>query len=479
VSPEPRIPPGDEGLEPERLKAYPLFAAVSDLVLRKLAPHVAEHPFHAGDVLLRLGAYSDAAYYVVSGAVEVRLPAVLPPATLTWSQPSRAGAAGAGAVAPPPVRLGPGEIVGELGALSRYPVTADVVGAEPGVVLAIRTPALRMMLKQPALADFRRFVEDRYRSRALASHLRSLSLFSRLDDAAIERLRDAAALRSYDPGAAIAVQGAATDALLLVRGGFVKVTVAAGHGQRAVTYLRKGDCAGEQGLLEGGPWPFSLEAVDHVEIVEIGRDVLGPVAGAVADLEPELRRSQDARAGEVAAALDDPMSARHLQMALETGLINGESVLLIDQTRCTGCDDCLRACADAHDGIPLFARHGRRHEHWVVAHACHQCPDPVCMVGCPTGAISRSLGSLEVTIDEATCIGCGNCAKRCPWDNILTLAAPSPDGRPTVKPFKCDLCAGRPAGPACVQMCPHDAAVRVSFRDPAALARTLGVGTRG
>jgi Fe-S-cluster-containing hydrogenase component 2 len=39
---------------------------------------------------------------------------------------------------------------------------------------------------------------------------------------------------------------------------------------------------------------------------------------------------------------------------------------------------------------------------------------------------------------------------------------------------KCDLCIGRSAGPACVQMCPHGSAVRISFKDLETVARTLG-----
>ena len=38
---------------------------------------------------------------------------------------------------------------------------------------------------------------------------------------------------------------------------------------------------------------------------------------------------------------------------------------------------------------------------------------------------------------------------------------------------KCDLCLGRSAGPACVQMCPHGSAVRISFKDLATVTRTL------
>ena len=48
------------------------------------------------------------------------------------------------------------------------------------------------------------------------------------------------------------------------------------------------------------------------------------------------------------------------------------------------------------------------------------------MIGCPTGAITRPLGTLEVAIDKATCIGCGNCVRRCPWGNILPVPYDSP-----------------------------------------------------
>jgi Fe-S-cluster-containing hydrogenase component 2 len=178
-------------------------------------------------------------------------------------------------------------------------------------------------------------------------------------------------------------------------------------------------------------------------------------------------------------------------------------VLLIDLNTCTRCDDCVRACADTHQGTPRFIREGLRYQRWSVVTACYQCTDPVCTVGCPTGAISRALGTLEVTIREDICVGCEACAKACPWDNIVMV----PNRTPTdfVKNWsanqkkkvitlvdadqaagwaaerdrfinvatKCDLCVGREQGPACVQMCPHGSAVRVSFKDLGTVSSTL------
>jgi cGMP-dependent protein kinase 2 len=38
---------------------------------------------------------------------------------------------------------------------------------------------------------------------------------------------------------------------------------------------------------------------------------------------------------------------------------------------------------------------------------------------------------------------------------------------------KCDLCAGRSGGPACVEACPHGSAVRISFKDLHQVVSTL------
>jgi len=122
-------------------------------------------------------------------------------------------------------------------------------------------------------------------------------------------------------------------------------------------------------------------------------------------------------------------------------------VLLIDLSTCTRCDDCVRGCSDTHGGTPRFVREGTKFRQWSVPQACYQCTDPVCMIGCPTGAISRPLGTLEVTINKDTCIGCHNCGKRCPWDNIVDVPFHSPAlGRDIELATKCDLCIGRPQG---------------------------------
>ena len=66
-----------------------------------------------------------------------------------------------------------------------------------------------------------------------------------------------------------------------------------------------------------------------------------------------------------------------------------DSLLVLDLERCTRCDQCVRACADAHDGVTRLIREGLRFDKYLIATSCRQCRDPLCMIGCPVGSIRR------------------------------------------------------------------------------------------
>jgi CRP-like cAMP-binding protein/Fe-S-cluster-containing hydrogenase component 2 len=492
--------------ETELLAQQALFTGIPEKarlkVIEKVRRYIHLVNYEKGDIVLREGEYSDSAYFVVDGAAEVVLTseddgktrpqvrggAHVPAAQVPGARPQAAKFIGRGSAGlsgtvilsamPADVlrgnqTLGPGEVFGEIGALSRYAVSATVRALTPLTCLQIRLPGLRMLLVSSK--DFKKSVEERYRTRILSRQLRQVAIFARLDDSFLEDVKRQAELLSFEPGQVIVEEGSAADAFLLVIGGYVKVSVRSGGTDLALTYLRKGDYAGESALILEENWPFTLQALEHVEVAKIPREMFRAITSAYPEIEDELWTEAVARLKGRGKVRRQPTSSEYVQMAMETGLIHGESVLLIDLSTCTRCDECVRGCADAHGGEPRFIREGQKYRRWLVPTACYQCTDPVCMIDCPTGAITRQVGTLEVTIDEPTCIGCGNCANRCPWGNIVMVEKEEkrPDGKPIEIATKCDLCLTRPEGPACVQMCPHGSAVRISFKDLDRVTSTL------
>jgi len=97
------------------------------------------------------------------------------------------------------------------------------------------------------------------------------------------------------------------------------------------------------------------------------------------------------------------------------------------------------------------------------------------MVGCPV-APSAERKSLEIIIED-WCIGCGLCAKQCPYGNInmhpFEVQERSDPQNPRVMKGSDEAQGhhlrslyGNTQRPACVAACPHEAAMRPSVPPP-------------
>ncbi len=209
------------------------------------------------------------------------------------------------------------------------------------------------------------------------------------------------------------------------------------------------------------PRRATATGLDTFELVKLPGRALRRLAAANAAFRDALLGIARAL-GPRPPSAPDPGALREL---IDLNLYNSQNTLLIDLDRCTRCDECVRACADAHGGVTRFTRDGPRFGKYLVTLACRSCTDPTCMIGCPVGSIRRD-GSLEIRIED-WCIGCQRCANQCPFGNInmVELAAPAVEATPGIAaPLRatvCDLCAGYD-GPNCVYACPHDAAIRVN-----------------
>lgn len=143
----------------------------------------------------------------------------------------------------------------------------------------------------------------------------------------------------------------------------------------------------------------------------------------------------------------------------------------IDTTRCAGCRTCSVACKDLNN-TPKGMNFRRVIEYeggtwekdpkgfwrqdvfaYYVSIGCNECADPACVKVCPVKAHYKRTEDGLVLIDQSKCIGCGACAKACPY------GVPQFDEK-LRKMRKCDGCVARTSKggqPVCVESCPERA----------------------
>ncbi|MGA8223158.1 MAG: cyclic nucleotide-binding domain-containing protein [Candidatus Acidiferrales bacterium] len=485
--------PGFEQVTLEELQQLPFFHGVSGTFLSLNRGAVVMRHFKRGEVICREGEYGSTAFYILEGKARVSISSPMAHVKTLGALRKFLGKLSSQltkrdsdhreeenkqswipidapvdlAYANPVADLGPGDLFGEMTCMSLYPRSATVHAQTDCVVMEMLRNVLDILQRNKS---FRAQLDKSYRERALDTHLRAVPVFADLTDEFVGSLREKVELQRYTPGQVICRQGDAADAFYLVRIGFVKVAQAHPGGEIILAYLSRGDYFGETGLLRGDVRTATCTALDHVELVRIGAADFSRMIEEFPDVRRKLEAVERDRAEQNRERLSLARSVP-LDNFLKQGLIEAQSLLLLDLDSCTRCDACVRACADAHDGVTRLVREGLRFDHYLVATSCRQCLDPLCMVGCPVGSIRRR-NSLEVIIED-WCIGCGLCAENCPYGNInlhpFNVMAEDPERQGQKKAVvrqkatSCDLCTDY-AEPSCVYACPHDAAHRVNPR---------------
>ncbi len=490
-----------EPLSLEGLLKIPIFQGAPTPLLEKNLSGVVLRRYRKNEVICSEGEYGSTAFYILKGRVKVFIKTPFSHVRTASQERSKFGIRGliskmASFLARPeedprsedrirfipidaPVDLSyenptatlkEGDLFGEMTCLSRYPRSATVVAEEDCEILEMLQNILQICQRNP---QFKKQLDDLYRKNALANHLKSIPLFSSLSDDFLQGLKNKVELMSYEPGTTIFSEGDTADAFYFVRLGFVKVTKAFPGGEMVLSYLPRAAFFGEIGLLE---WPHgkrnaTCSAIDHVELVCIKAEEFNRMIREFPDVAAKIRQTAESRQTMNRYLMNVPRDTP-LKEFLDQGMIEAQNLLILDLNKCTRCDACTQACAATHDGVTRLIREGLRYDHYLVATSCRQCTDPLCMIGCPVGSIRRK-DSLEIVIED-WCIGCGLCAKNCPYGNINmhpfevkeedTESPGAVKAAVKKKAMTCDLCTELKE-PACVYACPHDAAHRVNPRE--------------
>lgn len=156
--------------------------------------------------------------------------------------------------------------------------------------------------------------------------------------------------------------------------------------------------------------------------------------------------------------------------------------VVANPNKCIACKACEIACAIAHLDCSLATAGSIdtpfsprinliRAEMATAPVQCRQCDDAPCAQVCPVSAIVHQKDKIFVKTE--LCIGCKSCVLACPFGAMDMVAkfkndeeqlkmTPSVITKEVMVANKCDLCSGRPEGPACVEVCPGDALIVIT-----------------
>jgi CRP-like cAMP-binding protein/Fe-S-cluster-containing hydrogenase component 2/thioredoxin reductase len=386
-----------------------------------------------------------------------------------------------------------GQFFGEIGLISGRRRSATVRAAQDSILVELpRNMARKLMAQVPAAGEvINRTMTERELMQVFGPGL------TREDLAEVMAKAEYKSLRANE---VLIQEGDAGLDLFVVRYGSLIVEKAIAGKPIFLSYLPAGSFVGEMSVITGAKRSATVRAAIKSDVVKID----GAAFRALLERKPDVLKRLQAQMAQ-RSALNTHIEAQresfgsvveyHSETArfmVANGLGEATDVLLIDETLCVGCDNCERACADAHDGLSRLDREaGKTFAHLHVPTSCRHCEHPHCMSDCPPNAIQRGADG-EVKIDD-TCIGCGNCERFCPYGVIrldytppkkpsllswlLFGFGPGPGEpshawahshrkkggpEPHKHAVKCDMCAGIDGGPSCVRACPTGAAIRIS-----------------
>jgi formate dehydrogenase iron-sulfur subunit len=158
--------------------------------------------------------------------------------------------------------------------------------------------------------------------------------------------------------------------------------------------------------------------------------------------------------------------------------VKSQKGLLIDITRCIGCNECSKRCKEVN-GLPEEVDEKLTSDTWTfVAHKadevhvrqlCRHCDEPACASVCPVGALHKTEEHGAIVYDKSICLGCRYCMIACPFD-VPTFEWHSYD--PRIR--KCILCEPRLREgkiPGCAEACPTDATLYGTKQELLEIAR--------
>jgi Fe-S-cluster-containing dehydrogenase component/CRP-like cAMP-binding protein len=480
---------------------------------KKVGPYVRLLVYGPGEKIIREGKWGGNAFYIlVDGMLDV------------YVNEDGGGTRKIGKVQPQ-------DPFGEMSMLSGQVSNATVVVSDEAEakVLEIQRPALRLLRKLKRFGDK---LDGKYRKHGLDRTMEEVqeATHNTFSLELLTKFKEATRFTIYAKDHILFLEGDPIDKLIFIKNGWTRrvrgpassLTTARDLASRpmfadmvtkldpdiGLDYLGAGNWLGLDEVRKAQPtWTYSAIIMARTEVLEIEVSRLRSDPALVGISDEHFQQFSDADNKPPEPPMDRG-SMVALGKEIETGIVDGTNLLVMDMDLCVRCGNCSLACHKVHGHSRLLRRgihisrpvkpNSQSEQHVLSPSVCLHCQDPECLTGCPTGAIARHPEGY-VDIHPQTCIGCGDCATQCPYNAIsmiprnpvvppppglggrlkswLSLAPPKELSPVTetddLLAVKCNLCENTPLNPkgaksaaySCQENCPTGALVRVNPRE--------------
>lgn len=357
----------------------------------------------------------------------------------------------------------PGQFFGEVALLGRGVRSATVVTDTGTTLLEIEKNLFERIARRHdgVLEELERY----YHARAIGVYVRLHRYLGQLDEQTTNWLLEDASMRKYKRDEVACRTGDPADKVMLIKDGVLKMVRKGADGRLSIlAYFNTDDVAGAHDSMQRS---YDLIALGQAEVIYFDRNKFNHLSQSHPHIFDHFSKDDMHRQEALHGASNTVYGA--VEAFLQEG-VEVESLLVINLDRCVRCGNCVRACHARHQFTrldrrgPIFRRRqsiaSTKHEHLMIPSSCRHCRDPECMIGCPTGAIQRFPNG-DVDIND-NCIGCENCARKCPYGNITMRPLPEDQQRDNIvkRAIKCNLCRGYSYS-NCVHECPRGAVLRI------------------
>jgi len=293
--------------------------------------------------------------------------------------------------------------------------------------------------------------------------LKHISIFKEMDDDSLNSLLELIVEETFPGQKIIFRENDPPDALYIIIKGNVRVYKENEHGREVtLTTLTSGEFFGEQGLIDSMPRSASVATEEESKFLVIRKKEFQTLLRRNALFSFNILKVLSQRIRE---------TSRDMSLAKSISFFKGMTIIARPE-KCVSCRTCEIACAVAksrthniyeaifEEPLPVKRIRLRRDqsgsEPIVRPEHCIHCKEAPCLTACKRfGAIKRDVNTRTIAIDEEKCVGCGLCARACPF-NVITMIRKENKRRVALK---CTYCKEHQVGPACVRSCPTNALV--------------------